>query len=112
MSIFGVRIKPETLRSIDSATFTGSYQNLGTALTQPAALVKIVNNSTSLITISWDGINDHDVAPANSFALYDIETNSGVAERGLSVPVGTLFRVKGSAGTGSVYLVVLYIVES
>jgi len=104
------RIAWETLRSIDSATFTGSYQNLGTPLLHPGYIVKLVNNSTVLVTISIDGTNDIDVAPANSFWLYD---EGKVESRGQSpaLSAGTQIMVKGSAGTGSVYLVVQYILN-
>lgn len=65
--MFTRRLNYETRRSIDSSTFTGSYQNLGGPLLFPASLIKLVNNSTVLIDVSIDGVNDHDVAPANSF---------------------------------------------
>ena len=101
----------ETLRSRDSATFTGSYQTLGTPLSNPAYILKLVNNSTVLVTISIDGTTDIDIAPANSFWLYD---ESKVGERGTfpAIPKGTQVYVKGSAGTGSVYLVSQYIVDN
>lgn len=104
------RIAWETLRSIDSATFTGSYQNLGTPLENPSYICKLVNNSTVLVTISIDGINDMDVAPANSFWLYDegkVGLNSGYP----ALPAGTQIMVKAAAGTGSVYLVSQYIIQ-
>ncbi len=104
------RIAWEPLRTIDSATFTGSYQNLGTPLDNPSYICKMVNNSTVLVTISIDGINDMDVAPANSFWLYDegkVGFNSGYP----ALPAGTQIMVKGSAGTGSVYLVSQYIIQ-
>jgi hypothetical protein len=104
------RIAWETLRSIDSATFTGSYQNLGIALVHPSYICKLVNNSTVLVTISIDGINDMDVSPAGSFWLYDegkVGLNSGFP----ALPAGTQIMVKGSAGTGSVYLVSQYLVQ-
>jgi len=106
----GLQIYPETLRSIDSATFTGSYQAIGVVLAHPASLVKFVNNSTVDVTISWDGVNDHDILPANSFALYDIEANHAIYNE-LCIRQGTQFWVKGSAATGLVYLTVLYIIE-
>lgn len=107
---FTSRIAWETLRSIDSATFTGVYQNLGTPLENPSYICKLVNNSTVLVTISIDGINDMDVAPASSFWLYDegkVGLNSGYP----ALPAGTQIMVKGSAGTGSVYLVSQYIIQ-
>jgi hypothetical protein len=101
----------ETLRSIDSATFTGSYQALGTPLAHPSYICKLVNNSTVLVTISIDGVNDHDVAPASSFWLYD-EGKTGLSSAEPALPKGTQVMVKGSAGTGSVYLVTQYIIQS
>lgn len=108
---FAVRVLPETLRTIDSATFTGSYQALGTALTHAILLVKIQNNSTVGVTISWNGVTDHDFVPAGSFVLYDITANKPQASPGLFIGKGTLFYVKGAAGVGTVYLTALYGVE-
>lgn len=103
------RINWETLRSIDSATFTGSYQSIGVPLAHPSYICKLVNNSTVLVTISIDGTTDIDVAPANSFWLYD-EGKVGLSSALPSLPQGTKIFVKGSAGTGLVYLVSQYIV--
>jgi len=105
------RIAWETLRSIDSSTFTGLYQNVGTPLANPSYICKLVNNSSVLVTISIDGINDIDVAPANSFWLYD-EGKVGVSGAFPALSQGTQIQVKGSAGTGSVYLVSQYIIVS
>ena len=68
---YSSRLAWETLRSRDSATFTGSYQTLGTPLVNPSYILKLVNNSTVLVTISIDGSTDIDIAPAGSFWLYD-----------------------------------------
>ena len=103
------RIAWETLKSIDSATFTGSYQALGTPLQHPSYICRLVNNSNVLVTISIDGINDMDVAPANSFWLYD-EGKVGIAGAYPALPQGTQFMVKAAAGLGSVYLVSQYII--
>jgi len=104
------RIAWETLRSIDSATFTGSNQALGTPLANPSYICKLVNNSTSLVIISIDGINDVDVAPSNSFWLYD-EGKVGLNGGYPALPQGTQIYVRGSAGTGLVYLVSQYIIQ-
>lgn len=108
---FTQRIAWETIRSIDSATFTGSKQALGTPLANPSYKCKLVNNSSVLVTISVDGVNDVDVAPANSFWLYDeglVGQNGGSP----ALPQGTQFYVTGSAGTGLVYLVTQYLVKA
>lgn len=103
----GLRIIPDTLRSVDSATFNGAFQKIGTPLLYASCLVKAVNNSNVLVTISWDGVNDHDVLPATSFTLYDVCSDAG-SQRGLYVPQGTQFYVNGAAGGGNnglVYIV-------
>jgi len=100
-------IKYETLRSIDSASFTGSYQAIGSAFSHPARIFKIVNNSNVGVTISTDGINDNDFIPASTFVLYDVGTNKGDASPEFNLPP-LQFYAKGSAGTGKVYVVILY----
>lgn len=105
------KIAWEPLRSIDSATLTGSYQAISTPLAHPCYKAKLVNNSTSLVTISIDGLTAIDVAPGNSFWLYD-EGNVSVSSVYPAIPQGTQFYVKGSAGTGLIYLVIQYIIQS
>ena len=105
------KLEWENLRSIDSATFTGSYQALGTPLNHSSYKTKLVNNSNVLVTISNDGINDKDIAPGNSFWLYDEGT---VGSNGAfpALPAGTQISVKGSVGIGLVYLVSQYVVTA
>lgn len=106
---FGVRIAPEPLRSIGFASISGTYAAIGAspALTHIACIIKITNNTNGDLTISWDGSTDHDFVPAGSFVLYDISANTG-REQGLYIPIGTKFYVKGTPGSGSCYLTVLY----
>ena len=100
----------EPLRSIDSATFTGSYQAVGTPLVHPCAIVCFTNNSSVFVTVSVDGVNDHDVLPGNSFKLYDNTSNSPPqACNGIFVPQNRQYYVKGVTGTGLVYLAVQYV---
>jgi len=112
MASFTKKLVYDTLRSIDSATFTGSYQALGTPLANPSSIVKIVNNSDVLVTISVNGTSDHDVVPGTSFTLYDVSANSLSESGSIFIPVSTQYYVKGSAGTGLVYLVVQYVVRT
>ena len=97
------RLYPNPLQSIDSATFTGSYQALGSSLANASRIIKITNNSTKDVTVSWDGINDHEFVPAGSFILLDASANREVSDI-CEVSQGTQILVKGSAGTGLVYL--------
>lgn len=102
MALNSNRLGWETLRSINSATLTGGYDALGTPLDHPGYIVKMVNNSNVLVTVSIDGSNDIDVCPAGSFWLYDEDND---------LPAGTQFYVSGSAGTGLIYLAVQYHIQ-
>jgi hypothetical protein len=104
------RLTWELLRSVNSASLAGVYVPIGGPLLHPAVIVKMVNNSNSLVTVSFDGVNDYDVCPANSFWLYD-ETLSGYPTLE-ALPEGTQLFVNGAAGTGLIYLVVQYVVTN
>lgn len=101
----GVRLKYETLRSVDTAALSGAYVVFGTPLSNPAAIYKIVNNSNVAVTISENGMDDHDIIPAGTFVLYDCTSNRVDGSGGLYKPKNTQFYVKSAAGTGLVYLV-------
>ena len=109
---YTTRINWETLRILDSSTLAGAYVKLGTPLANPSFILKLVNNSNILVTISIDGATDIDVAPAGSFWLYD---ESKIGPPGsVFVPQGTQFYVKsgtGGAGAGNIYLVTQYVVQ-
>lgn len=107
MSSLSVRVFYEALRSIDSSTFTGTYQALGAVLAHKPFLIKLVNSSTVPVTVSIDGTTDHDICPSASFFLYD-ETANASREGGLTLAQGTQVWVKGAVGVGRVYLVVQY----
>ena len=100
-------ILPDTLRSIDSSTFTGSYQAVGTPLTNGARIIKFTNLSGAIVTLSWDGVNAHEVLPANSFVLIDISAARENAQF-LEVQQGTQFYVKASSSTGLFYISCYY----
>lgn len=105
------RIAWETLRSINSTGFNNTYQAVGGPLEFPSYICKLVNNSTILVTVSINGTTDIDVAPANSFWLYD-EGKVGLSSGHPALPAGTQIYVKGAAaGTGLVYLVTQYIIQ-
>ena len=91
----------------NSSTFNNTFQTLGSSLSQPGVIVKIINNSNVDIDVSLDGVTNHDFVPMGSFVLYDLRTNHGV-EKQFAFKLGTQFYVKGAAaGVGSVYLSVI-----
>jgi hypothetical protein len=108
------KITWEILRTLDSSTMSSSstYYNVGTPLKFPSYKLKLVNNSNVLVTVSIDGVNDYDVAPAGSFFLYD-ETQAQLSSCNCpAIPAGTQITCKAaSAGTGLIYLVSQYLIQ-
>jgi hypothetical protein len=102
----------DLLRSIASSAISGTYALVGTAFTYPARIVKILNNTTEDITVSIDGTNNYDYIPAGGYTLYDAGTNRGNSASEANFPQGTAIYVKGTAGTGNVYVVVIYAYSS
>lgn len=106
------RITWELLRSVNATALTGVYVPLGGPLAFPSYKCKLVNNSTSLVTISVDGVNAVDVAPAGSFWLYDESSNVPGVMPPPSLPQGTQIYINGVAGTGLIYLVSQYLLPN
>ncbi len=113
--MFTNRLAWENIRSIDTASSpfsTGIFVKIGTPLLYPSYICKMINNSNVLVTISIDGTNTVDVAPAQSFWLYD-EGKGAPYVNQPALPAGTQFWIQGpgTAGVGLVYLVTQYIVS-
>jgi len=97
------------LTSIDSSTFTGAYQVINTNGTpNPCFLLRLINNSNKDVTVSYDGTNDHEFVPANSTSQFPFQSNSVPNNNVALFRQGTKVYVKGSAGTGLVYLAGYY----
>lgn len=101
-------IQYENLRSVDSATLTGTYVPIGTPLVNPSSILKLVNGSNVIIKVSMNETQDFDVILPGGFYLYDITTNRTSNVPGIFFPQGTQFYVSGATGTGLIYLVTLY----
>ena len=103
-------VLPIPLTSIDSATFTGAYQLLSGAggLTNPCIILRIINNSNKNITISYDGVHDHDFLPTLGTLQLSLQTNSQPSNFVAQISAGTKIYVKGAAGAGLVYLAGYY----
>lgn len=111
MGTFTNQITWEALRSINSASLTGTYLAMGGPLLFPSYILKIVNNSNVLVTVSINGTSDIDVVPAGGFFLYD-EGKVGANSSLPAIPAGTQIFVKGAAGVGLIYMVSQYIVTT
>jgi hypothetical protein len=113
------RISWEIIRFFDSSTISSSatYYNVGGPLLFPSYKLKMFNNSDILVTVSIDGINDHDVAPSTSFWLYDESQALISLSNSPAVPSGTQISVRypdyvATPGTGLIYLVSQYLITN
>lgn len=100
----------ENLRTVASSTLnTVTRVNFGLPIQSGALVVKVQNPSTQDIFISDDAANDKDVIIAGSYAVYDIGTNGQTSDNSerLCFPGGTQFSLRGTAGTGTVYMTVI-----
>lgn len=96
---------PIALSSIDSATFTGAYQVItATGLPKGISLLRIINNSDRLITISYDGTTDHDVIQTLQTLQLPLQVNALPSSYVACIRAGTKIYVKAAAGTGLVYV--------
>lgn len=100
------RMYPDTLRSLAFGSVLSSYAAVGTALTSPARMIRLVSTMDQDALISWDGSTNHMILPANSFILLDVTANM-VRDDGFFIAEGVLLYVKYlsiAPSEGSVYL--------
>lgn len=96
----------DTERTV-TAAFTGSYQAVGTALTQNPVIIIFDNQSTVTVTVSVDGVNAWKTFVTSEALLLDLRANNGTAPN-FSIPIGTQFYVSGTGGTGQFSIAVIY----
>lgn len=107
-----VRVRFEDLRSLGWASFGAAYVGVGASFTNPIRLIKITNTSDANLLISFDGISDHDMIPANGFCIYDYGSNATGRSGYLEQPAGDRLYVKleGAAATsGNIYVTLMYV---
>jgi hypothetical protein len=98
------------LSTFNSASISGTYQAINAnGLPNACFFVRIVNGGTTPITISYDGVNDNEYIRANSDFELPSQTNSQPDGKKALSPVGRVYWVKGTAGTGFIALSGYYV---
>lgn len=95
------------MTSINSSTFTGSYQAINpSGLPSSCFNVVIVNDSTVGVILSLDSTVSAGglYVPAKTAMTYDLQTNKQPTVDVALLATGTVVYVKAAAGVGSVYL--------
>lgn len=106
---YGKRAAFEPLREIAFGSITGSYQAVGSAVSDNVRMIKITNGTNAPMYISLDGSTDHEKVPAAGYVLYDFSTNK-IRDDGMFLPVGTVFYVKqdSAPSSGNLWIAVVY----
>jgi hypothetical protein len=93
------------LTNIASSALTGTYAaiNVG-GLPQACFLIRLNSTSSTSVTLSYDGVNDHEFLLAGAFVNLNFQTNAQPNNFIANLPIGTVIYAKGTAGTGNIYL--------
>lgn len=103
-------VKALAINSILSSAVTALYAPLnGSGFTSAPFFVRIVNASNMAITISYDGVTDNEYIPANSVFELPCQANAQPGAYVALFPKNTIVYVKGTAGTGNIYLSGYYV---
>lgn len=93
--------------SIDSATFTGSFQALNGTFVNFPSIVIIQNDSSVTVSLSQDGVHSALTLIAGARLVLDMQSDRGVADF-FSFATGEQWFVMGSAGTGPFHIAYIY----
>jgi hypothetical protein len=98
-------IKAIPLTNIASSALTTSYQAINTGgLPSSCCILRLNSTSSTSVTISYDGVNDHEFLLAGASFTIPVQSNSQPNNFIANFPIGTQVYVKGTAGTGNIYL--------
>jgi hypothetical protein len=86
---------------------TNSFQPISSVLPNPASIEKFVNNSTTDIEVSVDGVNVCDIIPAGGAFVFDDTANKAIDN--VFAKAGTQYYLRVSQNPSSVYFVMKYI---
>lgn len=98
-------ITPLTLASKASSTMGASYAALnGTGMAGAAFYIRLNNDTNQDVTVSYDGINDHEFLAAGQVLEIPVQTNAQPGNYRALFKKGTIVYVKSTAGTGTFYM--------
>lgn len=102
-------VKALELFSIASSILGVNYQAINENGAEGACfLLRITNNSTKDVTISYNGLVDNEIVLAGQVLNLNVQTNSQPNNKTCLFPKGQIVYAKGTAGTGTIYLTGYY----
>jgi len=104
------KIKALTLASFDSSGLSGTYQAINSGgLANPCVILRIINDSNQDVTVSYDGSTNNDYVRSGESLILNGQSNSLPNSFVANFAKGTVVYVKGTSGTGSIYLAGYYL---
>lgn len=89
----GIKLLPETARTLPFGSIGAAYMGVGTAFQNPLRMIRFQNLTDTRLIFSFDGIEDHFYLPRKGYLLLDITANKTI-ESGFFIAAGTRFYVK------------------
>lgn len=102
-------VKAIPLSTFNAAALGAAYQALSTGLDEACFMIIINNDSNTDITISYDGITDHDYVSNNETRTLASQTNAQPNAMAALFPKYMPVYIKGVAGVGTVTLSGYYV---
>lgn len=98
MSNVSARVGFDVERARAATTFNGTFQFIGSALTQNPCVIVFDNQTDVEVPLSVDGVNIWKTfSPGEAFVL-DLRANHGIASN-YSIDLGTRFSTNAAVGT-------------
>jgi hypothetical protein len=104
------KVKAITRTSIAGSSLTSSFQAINSLGLDAACFqITLFNTTNGTIDVSYDGSTNNDIIPANGSITIAAQTNNQPSAHMALFAKGQVVYVKGSSGTGSVYLIGYYV---
>jgi len=93
------------LTNIASSALTTTYQAINPGgIPHSCCILRLNSTSSTSVTISYDGVNDHEFLLAGDSFTIAVQNNAQPNNFIANFPLGTVVYAKGTAGTGALYL--------
>lgn len=100
------KVKAIARTVIAGSALTTSYQAINSSgLPQACFRITLFNTTNGVIDVSYDGSTDNDIIPASGSLTIEAQTNNQPSAHVALFAKGQVVYVKGSSGSGSVYLI-------
>jgi hypothetical protein len=98
-------ILPIELTTFNSANLTANYQAINpNGLDASCIILRINNSGSSAVTISFDGVTNHEYLAAGQSVIIESQANSLPSSKVCCFRKGMVVYLKGTAGTGTLSL--------